>query len=104
LSTPADKGFQAAAQDNAQAAREAAAAVNSDPQTGGPLDPLNLWTVAELDRWAAAALNQQRALVRQAIRLFEKQEYKLLHRTLLLQAHWFGVSEQIQQLRIEMQR
>jgi hypothetical protein len=124
MSTPADQGIKAAKQDNAAvrrglriaAERRAAADQKQIPaaradepflqpaQTGGPLDPLNVWGPGELDRWAAAAIGQQRQLVQQAIRLLDKKEFELLHRTLLLQRHWFGVSERIQQLREEMKR
>lgn len=58
----------------------------------------------ELDRWSAAANAQQLALVRQVLRLLDAGEYQMVQRTLVLQRHWCGVSERIQQLREEMQR
>jgi hypothetical protein len=71
----------------------------------GALDPRNIWTTAELDRWAAAATQQQLALIHRGVRLLDSDNpnrHQLLHHNLLLIHHWFKVSVRIQRLREEL--
>lgn len=80
---------------------------NQAAGAGGPLDPRNVWGPDELDQWARAVLEQQRALVQLALKLNETiggPSDPALFNALRRLQHWQMVSERIQALREEMQK
>lgn len=75
---------------------------------GGPLDPHNIWGPGELDRWAVAIIDQERALVQQALKLNDTLGHpdtdQALFRTLRLLEHWLELSVRVEALREEMKK